>query len=323
MKILSSIQNVVNLELSAVNVSILNHLESDVVLIKQIGEYIIQSGGKRLRPLAVLLSSRACGYTGHQNIDLAVIIELIHTATLLHDDVVDASEKRRNQETANAVWGNEASVLVGDFLYSKAFEIMSKIGSMRIMEVFAHATNRIAEGEVLQLLNCHNPDISEANYFEIIERKTATLFAAGTYSSTMLASVPSAKEIAIRDYGLHLGIAFQLIDDVLDYSPNNPELGKNVGDDLAEGKVTLPLIQALATCTKSQTAVIRAAIENGSRDKLNDILATLETTKSIDYTIAKARKEAELAKFALRDFESSAYIQAMYDLADFAVNRNF
>lgn len=310
-------------DLPAVNDCILKNLKSDVVLINQIGQYIVQGGGKRLRPMAVLLTAHACGYVGSRHIDLAAVIELIHTATLLHDDVVDASERRRNRQTANALWGNEASVLVGDFLYSRAFEMMVEIGSVRVMEVFAHATNRIAEGEVLQLLNCNNPDINETSYFEVIERKTATLFEAGTRLGAVLAGNSRVQEDAMAQYGLHLGIAFQLVDDVLDYSPHNPELGKNVGDDLAEGKPTLPLIRALSVGTEAERAVIRDAVEQAARNKLDLVLAAIENTGAIEYSIAQARKEADLAKAALQDFTPSAHIQAMHNLADFAVSRNF
>lgn len=317
------ILNLVADDLQAVNNCILENLKSDVALINQIGQYIVQGGGKRLRPMAVLLAARACSYAARQHIDLAAVIELIHTATLLHDDVVDASERRRNRQTANALWGNEASVLVGDFLYSRAFEMMVKIGPVRVMEVFAHATNRIAEGEVLQLLNCNNPDVNEVNYFEIIERKTATLFAAGTRLGAVLAKIPCFQEEAMAQYGLHLGIAFQLVDDVLDYSPHNPELGKNVGDDLAEGKPTLPLIRALAIGTKAEQIVVRDAIEQGAREKLGLVLAAIASTEAIEYTVAQARKQADLAKAALQNFEPSIYIDAMQKLADFAVNRSF
>jgi len=271
----------------------------------------------------VLLAARACGYPGDRHVDLAAVIEFIHTATLLHDDVVDASELRRNHETANAVWGNEASVLVGDFLYSRAFEMMVDVGLMRVMEVLAHATNRIAEGEVLQLLNCNDPDTSEVKYLEVIKRKTATLFEAGTRLGAMLADAALGQEQAMAEYGLHLGIAFQLVDDALDYSSSNPVLGKNVGDDLAEGKPTLPLIQAMAVGNGQQQEIIRKAIEKGGRQELDAILAAVEDTGAIDYTLHLAQQEAQWAKDALRVFPESSYTGALRRLADFAVGRTY
>ncbi|MCG8039708.1 MAG: polyprenyl synthetase family protein, partial [Candidatus Thiodiazotropha taylori] len=225
-------------DMDAVDKLIIQQLKSDVVLINQIGAYIVHSGGKRLRPMIVLLAARACGYAGAMHINLAAIIEFIHTATLLHDDVVDGSDLRRNRETANAVWGNEASVLVGDFLYSRSFEMMVEVGQMPVMDILSHATNRIAEGEVLQLLNVHNPETSEAEYMEVIKRKTATLFEAGSRLGGVVAETSEQQQQALADYGLHLGIAFQLVDDALDYHSSNEEIGKNVGDDLAEGKPT-------------------------------------------------------------------------------------
>jgi len=320
---ISDIRDLISDDMRVVDALILRRLESDVVLINQIGHYIVQSGGKRLRPMLVLLAARACGYSGDRHIDLATVIEFIHTATLLHDDVVDASELRRNQETANAVWGNEASVLVGDFLYSRAFEMMVDVGLMRVMEVMSHATNRIAEGEVLQLLNCNDPNTSEAKYLEVIKRKTATLFEAGTRLGAMLANAVLRQEQAMAEYGLHLGIAFQLVDDALDYSSSNPALGKNVGDDLAEGKPTLPLIRAMAMGNGQQQAIIRNAIEKGGRQELDAILAAIEATGAIDYTVRLAQQEAHLAKDALRLFPESAYTGALRRLADFAVSRTY
>ncbi|KOR32436.1 octaprenyl diphosphate synthase [Achromatium sp. WMS3] len=320
---LSDIRELIFKDLQAVNTLILQALASDVILINQIGRYIIQSGGKRLRPMAVLLAAHACDYMGTRHIDLAAIIELIHTATLLHDDVVDASELRRNQETANALWGNEASVLVGDFLYSRAFEMMVHIGPVRVMEVFAQATNRIAEGEVLQLLNCNNPDITEASYLEVVERKTATLFEAGTRLGAVLAGKAKGQEEAMAQYGKHLGIAFQLTDDILDYNSNNPELGKNVGDDLAEGKPTLPLIRAMATGNSSQCQIIRNAIERSNREQLNIILETIANTDAIEYAQKIASQEAQQARESLKNIPPSPYVDALLFLADFAVDRTY
>lgn len=320
---ISAIRNLVSDDMQAVNGLILRRLQSDVVLINQIGHYIVSSGGKRLRPMVVLLASRACGYGGPDHIDLAAIIEFIHTATLLHDDVVDGSELRRNQETANAVWGNEASVLVGDFLYSRSFEMMVDVNRMRVMEILSHATNSIAEGEVLQLLNCNNPDTTQDEYMEVIKRKTATLFEAGTRLGAVLGEVGAEREQAMAHYGLHLGIAFQLVDDALDYNSSDEELGKNVGDDLAEGKPTLPLIQAMAAGTSEQRAAMRNAIEEGGREQIDAVLAAIESTDAIAYTAALAQKEAELAKDALNALPASPYAEALRDLADFAVSRTY
>lgn len=308
--------------MQAVDTLILDRLKSDVVLINQIGHYIINSGGKRLRPMLVLLSAKACGYRGDQHIDLAAVIEFIHTATLLHDDVVDSSDMRRNQETANAIWGNEASVLVGDFLYSRAFEMMVDVNIMRVMEIISHATNRIAEGEVLQLLNCNDPDTTEEKYIEVIERKTATLFEAGTRLGAVLAQT-DALEQAASAFGQHLGIAFQLVDDALDYSSSNATLGKNIGDDLAEGKPTLPLIQAMKTADPAQRQAIRIAIENGGRENIDNILRTIESTNAMQYTAELARQEAEKAKQALNALPPSPYKDALQYLADYSVSRTY
>ncbi len=294
-----------------------------MVLINQIGHYIVNSGGKRLRPLLVLLSARACGYHGTRHIDLAAIIEFIHTATLLHDDVVDGSELRRSRETANAVWGNEASVLVGDFLYSRSFEMMVDVDNMRVMEILSHATNRIAEGEVLQLLNCNDPDTTEERYMEVIKRKTATLFEAGTRLGAVLAGSATEIEDAMADYGLHLGIAFQLVDDALDYRADGEELGKNVGDDLAEGKPTLPLIHAMEVGSEHERTLLRKAIENGGREQIDSVSAAIESTKAIDYTAALARRYAQSAKESAGMLPESAQRTALEKLADFAVSRTY
>ena len=308
-------------DMKAVNDLILERLHSDVVLINQIGAYIVHSGGKRLRPLIVLLAARCCGYSENRHIDLAAIIEFIHTATLLHDDVVDGSDMRRNRETANAVWGNEASVLVGDFLYSRSFEMMVDVGQMRVMDILSHATNRIAEGEVLQLLNCNDPDTTEAAYMEVIKRKTATLFEAGSRLGAVLADCSEEQEEAMAAYGLHLGIAFQLVDDALDYNSSNEEIGKNIGDDLAEGKPTLPLIQAIKKVDPEMREILRSAIENGGLDQIDQVKAAIESTGSIDYTEQLAREEADKAKAALDAFPPSAYRDALAALADFSVAR--
>jgi octaprenyl-diphosphate synthase len=320
---LSEIRAPIAEDMQAVDCLILRRLESDVVLINQIGHYIVGSGGKRLRPLAVLLSARACGYQGSRHTDLAAVVEFIHTATLLHDDVVDGSDRRRSRDTANSLWGNEASVLVGDFLYSRAFEMMVDVDDMRVMDVLSHATNRIAEGEVLQLLNCNDPDTSEARYMEVIERKTATLFEAGTRLGAVLAKSPDEIETAAAQYGLQLGIAFQLVDDALDYRADGEELGKNLGDDLAEGKPTLPIIRAMEAGTEQQRKLLRLAIESGGRDRIDAVAAAIESTKSIEYTISIAHRYAESAKVAAGKLPESAQRNALEKLADFAVSRTY
>ena len=320
---LSAIRLPVSQDKKAVDELIISRLRSDVVLINQIGHYIVGSGGKRLRPLAVLLAARACGYLGQQHVDLAAVVELIHTATLLHDDVVDGSELRRNRETANEVWGNEASVLVGDFLYSRAFEMMVDVGNMRVMEILAHATNRIAEGEVLQLLNTKDPDTNESRYMEVIVRKTATLFEAGTRLGAVLAATPRTVEDSMADYGRNLGIAFQLIDDALDYGADNAELGKNVGDDLDEGKPTMPVLRAMEVGTPAQRQLLRDAIAQGGRERIDQVIAAIASTDAIAYTVQLARDYARQAKDALAVLEPSDASDALATLADFAVSRSY
>jgi octaprenyl-diphosphate synthase len=320
---LSEIRAPVAEDMQAVDRLILRRLESDVVLINQIGHYIVGSGGKRLRPLAVLLAAGACGYTGERHVDLAAVVEFIHTATLLHDDVVDGSDLRRNRDTANAVWGNEASVLVGDFLYSRAFEMMVDVGIMRVMDVLSHATNRIAEGEVLQLLNCNDPDTGEARYMEVIVRKTATLFEAGTRLGAVLAQAPREIEEAMAGYGSALGIAFQLVDDALDYRASGEALGKNLGDDLAEGKPTLPVIRAMDVGTPEQRSLLREAIATGGRERIQAVAAAIESTGAIDYTAALARRYAQEAKQLVSALPESAQRTALEKMADFAVVRTY
>ncbi len=309
-------------DMHAVNRLIASRLSSEVALINQMGQYIINSGGKRLRPILVLLSARAYGYGGPHHISLSTVVEFIHTATLLHDDVVDASELRRGQETANSIWGNEASVLVGDFLYSRSFEMMVEVGNMEIMDILAHATNTIAEGEVLQLLNCHDPDTTEQRYLEVIRSKTAKLFEAAAELGAVLSSQGVAEREAMRRYGMHLGTAFQLIDDVLDYSAAPEEIGKNIGDDLAEGKPTLPLIHAMRHGSAEQAALIRHAIEHGGRDAIRQVTEAIESTGAIAYTARSAQLEAEKALTALHRVPASAHRDAMYALAEFAIKRN-
>jgi octaprenyl-diphosphate synthase len=283
----------------------------------------VGGGGKRLRPLVVLIGARACGYRELRHTEAAAIIEFIHTATLLHDDVVDGSTMRRGRDTANEVWGNEASVLVGDYVYSRAFEMMVSLGTMRIMDVMASATNKIAEGEVLQLMNAHDPETTEERYFEVIYRKTAKLFESGMQIAAILAGAAPTLESNMASYGKHLGTAFQLIDDVLDYRSDQQELGKNLGDDLAEGKPTLPLIYALKHGTAEQQSVIRTSIEQGSIEELPRITAAIESTGGLAYTARLARREVTLAIEALAQLPESAYKQALRELADFAVNRAY
>ncbi len=319
-----NLQDVIDLtevDMTSVNQLIQARLQSDVVLINQLGHYIINSGGKRLRPLLVLLTSRAFGYQGTHHINLATIVEFIHTATLLHDDVVDGSDMRRGQETANNIWGNEASVLVGDFLYSRAFEMMVEIRDMRIMEILAHTTNTIAEGEVLQLLNCNDADTTEERYLEVIHSKTAKLFEAATQLGAIISSRAPAEEQAMASYGMYLGTAFQLIDDVLDYSSNAEEIGKNIGDDLAEGKPTLPLIHVMRTGSKEQVDTVRNAIESGGRDQIDAVIEAVKSTGAIEFTAEKAKNEADKAIAALAIIEPSQYKDALIALANFSVNR--
>jgi octaprenyl-diphosphate synthase len=318
---ISPIRQLIDSDMEAVDRLIIRSLASDVVLINQIGAYIVRSGGKRLRPMIVLMAARACGYAGEKHIDLAAIIEFIHTATLLHDDVVDGSEMRRNRETANTVWGNEAGVLVGDFLYSRSFEMMVKVGEMRVMDILSHATNRIAEGEVLQLLNVHNPETTEAEYMEVIKRKTATLFEAGTRLGAVIAGVSEQQQQALADYGLHLGIAFQLVDDALDYDASKSDIGKNIGDDLAEGKPTLPLIQAMKQADEATRQRLSTIIERGGLDEIEFVMTSIAATDAIAYTQNLARDEVELAKQALAPLVDTPYRQALIDLADFSVAR--
>jgi len=296
-------------------------LQSDVVLVSQVSEYIVTSGGKRLRPLLVLLAARALGYDGRHQIHAAAIVEFIHTATLLHDDVVDSSARRRGKDTANTVFGNQASVLVGDFLYSRAFQMMVDIGRMRVMKILADATNTIAAGEVMQLMNMHDPDVTEASYRKVIYRKTARLFEAGAQIAAILADRDPGDESTMVCYGQNLGTAFQLIDDALDYDATPEELGKNLGDDLAEGKPTLPLIYAMEKCTDSERKMIRAAIEAGGLDKMDEIHDVIESTGAIHYTVARAQEAADVAINALSGIPESDYKQAMITIAEFAVRR--
>lgn len=298
-------------------------LHSEVVLVRQVAEYIIHGGGKRLRPVVVLLTARALGYDGPHHHELAAVVEFIHTATLLHDDVVDESQLRRGQDTANARFGNATSVLVGDFLYSRAFQMMVTVQNMRVMEVLADATNTIAEGEVLQLMNCHDPDVSEEAYMRVIRYKTARLFDAAGRLGAIVAGRDRAMEDALGAYGMHLGTAFQLIDDVLDYSGDRETTGKNVGDDLAEGKPTLPLLHVMRNGTPEQAQRVRQAIATGGTEDFTAILQAIRDTGALDYARQQAEREAQLAVEALAGLPHGVYRDALVELSAFAVQRNY
>jgi octaprenyl-diphosphate synthase len=310
-------------DMQRVDALIRQRLSSDVVLINQIADHIIASGGKRLRPMLHVLAAGAAGYRGEQHTKLAAIIEFIHTSTLLHDDVVDESDLRRGRKTANALWGNAASVLVGDFLYSRSFQLMVELDDMRIMRILADTTNTIAEGEVLQLLNIGNADVSEAAYLAVIERKTAVLFAAATELGGILGGLPENQIAALRRYGMELGYAFQIADDLLDYTSDAGTLGKNIGDDLAEGKPTLPLIYALEKASPEQAQSLRHAIEHGGLDSLDRIIASISESGALERTRDCALQHAEAAREALVALAPSAHRDALAALADYSVQRTF
>lgn len=317
-----TLQTLIKNDLDNVNQVIRQELYSEVVLIRQIAEYIINSGGKRLRPILLLLVANALNYQGNQHYALAAVIEFIHTATLLHDDVVDESDLRRSKPTANAVFGNAASVLVGDFLYSRSFQMMVKINNMAVMKVLSQATNIISEGEVLQLLNCHNADVDEERYMKVIHYKTAKLFQASAEIAAILGTQDSAIIKAFADYGMYLGTAFQLIDDVLDYSGDEDETGKHLGDDLAEGKPTLPLIYVMQNGTPEQANIVKNAIENGGREVFAQVLEVIKNSNALEFTRQQAIKEAQLAKNAIMDLQlNEQYKIALLNLADFSVER--
>ncbi|MDQ7049208.1 MAG: polyprenyl synthetase family protein [Enterobacterales bacterium] len=319
---IKSITKLVQNDFAATNQVIVSQLESDVALVNQLGHYIVAAGGKRLRPLLVLMVANALGYQGTQHHQTAAIVEFIHTATLLHDDVVDESDRRRGRETANSLFGNAASVLVGDFLYSRAFQMMVAIDQMQIMKILSDTTNKIAEGEVLQLMNCNDPDATEASYFKVIENKTAILFAAACELGAIIAGQYQHSENLHR-YGLHLGLAFQLMDDALDYVADSEELGKNVGDDLAEGKPTLPLIYAKLKANESDAQLIHDCIKNGGLENLEQVQKIIKQTQSIEYTLEKADYQVALAKQELNQLPNNPYTQALYELAELAVERRF
>ncbi len=308
------------LEVDAV---IARRLQSDVALINQIAGYIVHAGGKRMRPKLVLLFANALGFTGAERFELAAVVEFIHTATLLHDDVVDESSLRRGKQTANALFGNAASVLVGDFLYSRAFQMMVSANRMRVLEVLAEATNIIAEGEVLQLMNMHDPDISVESYLRVIRFKTAKLFEASARLGAVLADSSPEIEEACAGYGRALGTAFQLIDDVLDYEGDSQALGKNVGDDLREGKTTLPLLIAMERGTEEQRLLIRHAIEHGELERLSEIVEIVRATGALEATRDAARAEAQLAKDCLQRLPANMWRESLLEFAAQSVDRSF
>jgi octaprenyl-diphosphate synthase len=310
-------------DMRAVDTQIRQRLSSDVALINAIGDYIVGAGGKRLRPALLLMIARALGYRGRDHVLLAAVVEFIHTATLLHDDVVDESDLRRGRDTANALFGNAASVLVGDFLYSRAFQMMVGVGSMRVQQVLADATNTIAEGEVLQLMNCHNADIDVEEYLQVIRFKTAKLFEAAARLGAILGGADPTLEDGFARYGMHLGTAFQLIDDVLDYSGEEAETGKHLGDDLAEGKPTLPLIHAMKHGTPEQSACVRRAIVEGGRDAFPQVLAAVKATGALDAARAQAQAEAAAAVDAIDKLPASVFRNALIELPAFSVSRRF
>ena len=318
---LPQIQTLAAADMAAVDALIRHRLASDVVLINQIADHIISAGGKRLRPMLVVLASRACGDTPTDHHQLAAIIEFIHTSTLLHDDVVDESDLRRGRSTANALWGNAPSVLVGDFLYSRSFQLMVELDRMEVMRILADTTNRIAEGEVLQLLHVHNPDTDEAAYLRVIERKTAVLFAAGTQLGALASGADAGTQQKLYDYGMNLGYAFQIADDVLDYTANAADLGKNLGDDLAEGKATLPLIHAIAHSAESTSSRLREIVENGDGNAMPEVLAAIRATGGLEYSQQRAAEYAEAAERALDGLPENDAIAALRGLARYAVER--
>jgi len=320
---LEAIRGFMEADMRAVDDVIRARLGSDVLLIRQVAEYIVGGGGKRLRPMLLLLSAGAFAYRGPHRHELAAVVEFIHTATLLHDDVVDESGLRRGRATANALFGNATAVLVGDFVYSRAFQMMVEVDSRRVLQVLADATNVIAEGEVMQLMNCHNPDLDENGYLEVIRCKTAKLFEAATRLGAILSAAPRGEEDAIADYGTRLGTAFQLIDDVLDYSGDPAAIGKNVGDDLAEGKPTLPLIYVIKHGSRVQADLVRRAIEHGGRDELGAVVEAIRSTGALDYARGQARRESAAACDAIARLPHSTEREYLLQLAHFAVTRTY
>ena len=320
---IKAIQELAQQDMTAVNNLIYQQLQSDVALINQLGIYIVNAGGKRMRPMLTVLAARALNYQNNDHITIAAIIEFIHTATLLHDDVVDESNMRRGRETANAIFGNSASVLVGDFLYTRSFQMMVGLDQMKIMKILSDATNIVAEGEVLQLMNCNDPDTTEESYLQVIYCKTAKLFEAATRLAAVVANQSAEVELALQEYGKYLGTAFQLVDDIMDYTADAKEMGKNVGDDLAEGKPTLPLLYAMRHGNPRQQQLIRSAIEDCTgMDNLDEILAAMAETGAIAYTQEKAEEAADKAIKALSILSDSPYKDALIALAHIAANRS-
>ena len=319
---LPEIQALVAADMAQVDALIRRRLASDVLLINQVGEHIIAAGGKRLRPVLLLLAARSQGSVGPQAHQLASVVEFIHTATLLHDDVVDQSDLRRGRKTANAVWGNAASVLVGDFLYSRSFQLMVELEQMQVMRILADTTNAIAEGEVLQLLHVHNPDTDEAAYLKVIVRKTAVLFAAAAQLGGVLAGSSEQVQRCLHDYGLNLGYAFQIADDVLDYTSDAQTMGKNLGDDLAEGKATLPLIHAIEHADPTVKARLRAVIEQGESAAFAEVLTAIDALGSVDYSRRRASDYADRARAAIADLPESPALAALRGLAAYSVSRD-
>lgn len=320
---LESIKNLIKDDLHSTDRFIIDQLKSNIPMVEEMVEYVLSCGGKRVRPMVLFLSAKALANRGQHHIDLAAVIELIHTATLLHDDVVDTSTLRRGNKTAHTIWGNDASVLVGDYLYSRAFQIVVNLKHARILEIFAQGTHYIAEGEIMQLVNCKNPDTTEEFYFEIIHRKTAKLFEISAQLGAILATDSEQDIIALRDYGMNLGLAYQLIDDALDYNPTSDQTGKNIGQDIADGKPTLPLIYAMKKSKGADLELLRQSIETGSDKHLTDILGIIESTDAIKYTADTARRHADAAKQSLIHLPASPYKQALEDLSQFVVARTY
>jgi octaprenyl-diphosphate synthase len=323
-ELLSRIRKLVEPDMLAVNKLIATELVSEVPLIHEITAHIIDSGGKRLRPLVVILIAKALDYKeGNEHFELAAIIEFIHTATLLHDDVVDNSTLRRGEKTANAIWGNQGSVLTGDFLYSRAFQILARRNNIPVMNVLADTTNEISEGEMLQLMNCNDPNITEDEYYGVIRRKTAQLYSAATEIGAMISTTDKSLQSDLANYGLHLGMAFQMVDDLLDYTASSEESGKNLGDDLAEGKVTLPLLYAMREGSSQQKQLIQQAIKNSDLEAINAIIAVIADTNAVQYTMQCAKNEATLSRQCLSKLPESKYKEALHHLTDFVLDRHF
>src|SRR3990167_672592 len=321
--LLEPVRSLLHDDLILTDQCIISRLESNISLIKEVIEYVISCGGKRIRPIILLLSAKALSYKGQQHIELAAVIELIHTATLLHDDVVDRSTLRRGHKTAHTIWGSNTSVLIGDFLYSRAFQIVVDFKHQTILDIFSHATHYIAEGEIMQLVNCKNSDTTEKHYFEIIQRKTAKLFEVATRLGAIITTSSNLEVDAMSRYGLHLGLAYQLIDDTLDYHRSSEQTGKNIGQDIAEGKVTLPLIYAMSKCKESELVLLKKSIQSDSNDNLKAILEIIESTEAIQYTANAAKQHGQKAKAALSQIAFTPYRKALEELCEFVIERTY